>query len=67
MNIRLEVEEVRSLKAEPSVMIIIDQDDNGSILDTVKYTRTSNDNPQKLSIINILGLYGSKINIEDYH
>ena len=31
-------------------MIIIDQDDNGSILDTVKYTRTSNDNP--LDILN---------------
>ena len=50
IEIRLEVEEVRSLKAEPSAMIIIDKDDNGSILDTVKYTRTSNDDP--LEILN---------------
>ena len=36
MDIRLEVEEVRSIKAEPRAMIMIDQDENGAILDTVK-------------------------------
>ena len=36
MDIRLEVEEVRSIKAEPRAMIMIDQDENGAILDTIK-------------------------------
>ena len=45
MNIRLEVEEAFSIKAELRAIMIIDKDDNGTIFDTVKYTRTSNDNP----------------------
>ena len=49
-DIRLEVEEVCSIKSELRAIIIIDQDDNGAILDTVKYTRTANDNP--LDILN---------------
>jgi len=36
MGIRLEVEEVRSIKFEPRAMTMIDQDENGAILDTVK-------------------------------
>ena len=67
MDIRLEVEEVRSLKAEQSAMIIIDQDDNRSILDTVNILGPPTTIHLIFSITNILGLYGPKINIEQYH
>ena len=50
IDIRLEVEEVCSIKAELRAIIIIAQDDNSAILDTVKYTRTANNNP--LNIFN---------------
>ena len=47
---RLEVNEVRSLKVEPRAMIVIDPDENGTILDTVKNTRNPKDD--QLDILN---------------